>query len=314
MISLPFIKMHGCGNDYVFIDGMASNASEYLHINFADVARQMSDRHRGIGSDGLVLMLHAESNADARMKMFNADGSEGALCGNALRCMAMWLHQSGHCNATCRIEMHDRLIHANILNSDAALRHAIVRVTIGKPVVSSADAVGLQQYVRHLALPDVLLQGQPITLWSVSMGNPHAVVVVDEMDPIDIQTLGPQLEQHSQFPDRTNVEFMQIVSRSEAVVRVWERGSGETQACGSGACAAAMAGWACDLFDLHTPVSIRMAGGYLTVEVTPDHVISLQGPAQESFRGEFCLRSPTSLRPDSFGAVTYLADLRLPLA
>ncbi len=286
MIGLPFIKMHGCGNDYVFVDGLAWISGQFQHVDFSKVARHISDRHRGIGSDGLVLMLPADGIADARMKMFNADGSEGALCGNALRCMAMWLHQSGHCGATCRIEMRDRVIDAEVLSSDAATRTATVCVDIGKPVVVSSEAVGLKKYVRPVELTDVPMNGQPLQLWNVSMGNPHAIVLADDVESLDLSKFGPQVECHPMFPDRTNVEFVQITGGNSAIVRIWERGSGETQACGSGACATAVMGLACNVFAPGQPVQIRMPGGDLIVRVTADDIVLLEGPAEESFRGE----------------------------
>ena len=286
MIVLPFIKMHGCGNDYVFVDGLAWTAGEFQHVDFSEVARHISDRHRGVGSDGLVLMLPADGIADAWMKMFNADGSEGALCGNALRCMAMWLHQSGHCGATCRIEIRDRMIDAEVLSSDPATRTATVRIDIGKPVVVSPDAGGLTKYVRPVELTDVSMNGQPLQLWNVSMGNPHAIILADDVESLDLSKIGPQVECHPKFPDRTNVEFVQITGRNGAIVRVWERGSGETQACGSGACASAVMGWACNIFAPGQPVQIHMPGGDLIVRMTADDLISVEGPAEESFRGE----------------------------
>lgn len=286
MTSLPFIKMHGCGNDYVFIDGMGWSTTQTQAFNFATVARQVSDRHRSIGGDGLVAMLASEgSDADARMRMFNADGSEGNLCGNALRCMAMWLHQSGHCGTRCRIAMQDRVIGAEILNSDLVRKHAIVRVDIGRPVVLVAAASGLQKYVRHILLNDIHLHGQPLRIVEVSMGNPHAIILVDDLSKLAFEIIGPQVERHPAFPNRTNVEFMQMTSTNCARVRVWERGSGETQACGSGACATGVMGWATGLFSLSQPVEIQMPGGSLTVHMSADEHVSLEGPAEESANG-----------------------------
>jgi len=287
MTSLPFIKMHGCGNDYVFIDGMGWTANQTQAFNFAAVARQVSDRHRSIGGDGLVAMLVSErGDADARMRMFNADGSEGNLCGNALRCMAMWLHQSGHCGTRCRIAMHDRVIGAEILKSDPLQKRAIVRVDIGRPVILAPAASGLQKYVRHTFLNDIQLQGQPLRIVEVSMGNPHAIILVDDLSKLALEIIGPQVERHPAFPNRTNVEFMQMTDTNRARVRVWERGSGETQACGSGACATGVMGWAAGLFSLLQPVDIQMPGGSLTVHMSVEEHVSLEGLAEESARGE----------------------------
>ena len=290
MTSLPFIKMHGCGNDYVFIDGMEWTTTQILDFDFATVARQVSDRHRSIGGDGLVVMLAPEqSDANARMRMFNSDGSEGNLCGNALRCVAMWLHQSGLCGTRCRIAMHDRIIDAKLLDSDATRKRAIVRVDIGPPVILAPAASGLQRYIRHIILNDIQLQGQPLRIVEVSMGNPHAIILVEDLSTLAFDVIGPQIERHSAFPHRTNVEFVQLTGINLASVRVWERGSGETQACGSGACATGLMGWATDLFTMSQPVEIQMPGGSLIVHMSAAERISLEGPAEESARGDvFC--------------------------
>ncbi len=294
MNQLPFIKMHGCGNDYVFVDAMAWTAAQSATFNHAAVARQVSDRHRSIGGDGLVVMLASDrSDADARMRMFNADGSEGTLCGNALRCMAMWLHQSGRCGTRCRIAMHDRIIEAEVLSSEPYRNLAHVRCVIGTPVVFSSTATGLQQYLRHITLPDVLLHGQPLQVTAVLMGNSHAIILVDDLQVVPFDTIGPQVERHPEFPNRTNVEFVQVTGASSAVVRVWERGSGETQACGSGACATAVMGLATGLFQPNAPVQIRMTGGDLIVRLSADHVVSLEGPAEESCCGEVQVMFPS---------------------
>ena len=294
MNHLPFIKMHGCGNDYVFVDAMAWTAAQSATFDYAAVARQVSDRHRSIGGDGLVVMLASDrSDADARMRMFNADGSEGTLCGNALRCMAMWLHQSGRCGPRCRIAMHDRIIDAEVLSSEPDRKRSHVCCMIGTPVVVSPAAAGLQQYVRHVTLPDVLLHGQPLQLITVLMGNSHAIILVDDLKAVPFDTIGPQVERHPEFPNRTNVEFVQVTGASSAIVRVWERGSGETQACGSGACATAVMGLATGLFLPNAPVQIRMTGGDLIVRLSVDHVVSLEGPAEESCRGEVQIMLPS---------------------
>ncbi len=284
--------MHGCGNDYVFIDGMDWSTTQTQAFNFSAVARQVSDRHRSIGGDGLVGMLASESNdADARMRMFNSDGSEGNLCGNALRCMAMWLHQSGHCGTRCRIAMHDRVIGAEIISSDQMQKCAIVRVDIGPPVILTAAASGLLKYIRHTILGDIQLHGQPLRIVEVSMGNPHAIILVDDLSTVPFETIGPQVERHKAFPNRTNVEFVQVTGINRARVRVWERGSGETQACGSGACATGVMGWATGLFSLSQPVEIHMPGGNLKVHMSAEESVSLEGAAEESARGEVLGRS-----------------------
>ncbi len=282
MAHLPFIKMHGCGNDYVYVDCFENAVPE----DPAALAVVVSDRHRGIGSDGLVLMLPPDSpGATARMRMFNADGSEGALCGNALRCMAMWLYQTGQCGADCTIAMADRMIEALIVQSDPGSRSAMVRITIGEPLRLNPSAAARMRFVLPMSLTDVSLPTLIAPVLQVSMGNPHTVLFVDSLNSCDVPGLGRRIERHSEFPDRTNVEFVEVTGSSNATVRVWERGTGETLACGSGACAVAVAGLAAGVFQLSSPVTIRMPGGELHVQWDEADQIRLQGPAQESFRG-----------------------------
>lgn len=180
--------------------------------------------------------------------------------------------------------MHDRIIDAEVLSSDVNQKRATVCVTIGPPVVVSPAGIGLLKFVRTLTLDDVSLQGQPAGLVVVSMGNPHAIMLVDDVKSLAIGPIGSQTERHPEFPDRTNVEFVQVTGPDSALVRVWERGTGETQACGTGACATAVMGWATGLFSPCAPVRIRMSGGDLIVRMLANHVVTLEGPAEESFR------------------------------
>ena len=281
---LSYVRMHGCGNDYVFLDC-------FHHAIPADppaLARFISDRHRSAGSDGLVLMLPSDVPAAvARMRMFNADGSEGSLCGNALRCMALWLQQTGKAAGSFQIVMANRLIAVQIIGSEPALRRGMVRIGVGRPEVLRA-AVGVQACVRPIELPDVNvpgLIGQPL---HVSLGNPHTVFFVKSLANLPFEQLGPRIERHSAFPNRTNVEFVQlsdVVSANMAKVRVWERGSGETQACGSGACAVAVAAVSVGYLRDTDAVQVQMAGGLLRVLLGADLQLELEGPAEECCRG-----------------------------
>ena len=285
---LSFIKMHGCGNDYVFVDCF----SQPPPADPSTLAKRISDRHTSIGSDGLILMLPpASADADAQMRMFNSDGTEGAMCGNALRCFAMWLHQSGNAKfrrgifgETCRIAMQGRTIEAIIQMSDLVHRTAIVSIQMGPPVLEPAGPTGKCVDASAVVLSDVLIQGKAARAIRVSFGNPHAVVFVKDLDRLEFTTAGPAIETHPQFPDRTNVEFAQIIDKGRARVRVWERGSGETMACGSGACAVVVAGIAERHFHIDQTVTIEMRGGDLRIMRTDDGVL-LQGPAVETFRG-----------------------------
>ena len=284
---IPFIKMHGCGNDYVFVDCFTSPIPE----DPGALSIAVSDRHRSVGGDGLVLMLpEAHGGAAARMRMFNADGSEGSLCGNALRCMAMWLHQSGRCGHQFGIAMDNRVIPATIIESNETMRSAVVRVLIGQPVIQNPEVTGLSAFVREVSLTGLAIPELHRPVMHVSMGNPHTILFVRSLDSVDFFKLGPKIENHELFPNRTNVEFAELVetnSRSSGMarVRVWERGSGETQACGSGACAVAVAGLCSQVLPGSTPVVISMRGGNLRVFWDERDGVYLEGPAAESFRG-----------------------------
>lgn len=285
---IPFIKMHGCGNDYVFLDCFSNPVPE----DPSALAVSISDRNRGVGGDGLVLMLPADSsNFVARMRMFNSDGSEGSLCGNALRCMAMWLHQSGRAGTEFRIAMGDRLMIVSIPDSDIHNRIARVRIELGPPVVQTPSGTGRLKFCRNVDLGDLCLPKLVHPPLFVSMGNPHAILFVHSLDEVDFFSLGPAIEHHREFPNRTNVEFVEIqrtgANAAAATVRVWERGSGETMACGSGACAVAVAGVGSKLFPEGMPVQITMRGGILTVTWDESNTVFLEGPAKESFRGFF---------------------------
>jgi diaminopimelate epimerase len=294
MASLSFIKMHGCGNDYVYLDGFSGS----LPVDLEQFARRVSNRHTGIGADGLIVMLPPDhEDAHARMRMFNSDGSEGSMCGNALRCVAMWLFQSGLAPRDHRIAIGPRVVSASVLDSSSVDRSAVVTIDMGVPsetelshkahISLRRSEPGAEQvlFPVQLVLIDVPLMLKPLELACVSMGNPHAVAFIDTLEDLPFNVLGPFLETHSCFPDRANIEFVQVISNTLAQVRVWERGSGETQACGSGACAVAAAGFKTGRFSPDQQVTIQMMGGSLLIRQTTDQRLHLTGPAQESFRG-----------------------------
>lgn len=282
MADIPFIKMHGCGNDYVYLDCFANPVPQDPSL----IASVVSDRHRSVGSDGLVLMLPGDvPGAVARMRMFNADGSESGLCGNALRCMGMWLHQTGRAGTAFRIAMADRVVDVAILESDRKRHRAIVTVSLGEPARLDTSKSGRSSFVKSISLTGLTLPGLTSAPVHVSMGNPHAVLFVESSEAVDFARLGPLIENHPEFPNRTNVEFVNVIGPTSAVVRVWERGSGETLACGSGACAVIVAGTCNRMFLDAVPITVAMAGGELRVLWNSDHLIHLEGPAEESFRG-----------------------------
>lgn len=279
--------MHGAGNDYVFVDGF----TQELPTDPARLAVQLSNRHTGVGADGLICIAPSKI-ADARMLMWNADGSRGEMCGNGLRCVAKLLHD------------HD-LIHwpegdegPLTIETDAGLRTAWlqiadgcverVRLNMGQPIFCSEDIPTLLPGDPPI-LQRVAVGDETVVVTCVSMGNPHAIVYVDDLHDDIVLRLGPLLERHPVFPSRTNVEFVQVLSREEVVVRVWERGSGETQACGSGACAVAVAGVLTG--QTGRRLAVHLPGGTLDIEWTPQDDVLLSGPATEVFCGEWPLEA-----------------------
>ena len=282
MTAISFIKMHGIGNDYVFIDGFTSS----LSCQPEELARIVSNRHTGIGSDGLVYIeppsnATSESAADAVMRMWNADGSEGMMCGNALRCIAFWLHREGRCGNGCRIQTGDRIVQARVIELAENQNSAVVQVNMGPARIRGSVIE---------SLPDVCLpNGSPLQYTDVFVGNPHAVVFVDRLSDELVQDIGPKVECHLRFPDRTNVEFVRQVNDGEFEVRVWERGSGETLACGSGACAVAAAATARGLAERDQAISVSMSGGVLTLTQNPNGELIMEGPTELSFRGKISI-------------------------
>ena len=268
-MTLSFIKMHGLGNDYVYVDCFPSETAALLaKTDLSALARRLSDRHRGIGSDGLVLIL-PDANADARMRIFNADGSEAQMCGNAIRCVGKYLYESSLCPRK-RLFIATR---AGIRSLELQLKKETVEqvtVNMGTPVIR----------------PDALkLHSDPLGFMSVNMGNPHAVFFRNTVAALDeLHVLGETISTHPHFSEGVNVEFVHVRNSNEIDVRVWERGSGETLACGTGACAAAVAairqGWT------GREVTVHLPGGDLTINWPSDlQPVFMTGPATEAFRG-----------------------------
>ena len=269
MGTIPFIKMHGLGNDYVYIDCFQKPTAEFIgSMDLSDLARRVSDRHFGIGSDGLVLILPADE-ADAKMRMFNPDGSEAQMCGNAIRCVGKYLYESGICTETeLRIDtlsgIKTLLLHA--------VEGIVERVTVNMGVPS--------------VFPDTLpLEGKTLDFMNVNMGNPHAVFFLDRPAAYEeVHTLGPKIETHPHFPEGTNVEFAYVRNEREIDMRVWERGTGETMACGTGTCATAVA--AIRQGKAGNTVTVHLLGGDLAIRWNGDsQPVFMTGPAAEVFRG-----------------------------
>lgn len=287
-LTIPFIKMHGCGNDYVFVETRDGKLPDDL----PQLARRISDRHTGVGGDGLVLVeppRHAL--ADARMRIFNADGSEAEMCGNAVRCVARLLFErresSGGNGASSVVETGRGLLRAGITLRDDQVDS--VSVTMRSPILTSHRIPTRLNGNPPIDVP-LCVGDQSVRVTCVSMGNPHCVLFSESVDDAPVERLGPIIEHHAAFPNRTNVEFVQVVSRSELRVRVWERGSGETQACGTGACAALVAGALTDRCQRRATVTLP--GGRLGIDWMDCGEVMLSGPACEIFRGEWIEDGP----------------------
>jgi diaminopimelate epimerase len=273
---MRFTKMHGAGNDYVYVNCF----DETPPADLAALARAVSDRHKGIGSDGLIL-IRPSSVADARMQMFNADGSEAEMCGNGIRCVAKYVYDHGIARKeTLRIETARGVLELRLAILGGKV--ASVRVNMGPPILKAAEIPTRLPGDPPIQVP-LDVAGRQLNVTCVSMGNPHCVAFVDEITDDLVLRVGPQIERHPAFPKRVNAEFIQIVSPTETIMRVWERGSGETMACGTGACAAAVAGALAGLTERRVLTHLR--GGDLELDWSPTGEVYLTGPAVEVFEG-----------------------------
>lgn len=282
---MKFTKMHGIGNDYVYVNGFTETVADPVKT-----AISVSDRHLGIGSDGLILILPSD-RADVRMRMFNADGSEGEMCGNGVRCVAKYSCDHGLTkNNPMRVET-GRGVLTLALKPGPDGKVEQVTVNMDQPILDLAKIPANPEKLVRGNLPHSyrLSVGQANELVEatlVSMGNPHAVIYTDDVKSLDLARIGPPLENHPAFPRRMNVHWVQVVSRGEVVMRTWERGSGITWACGTGACAVCVAGVLTGRTDRQ--VLAHLPGGDLTLEWREaDNNVYMTGPATEVFSGEW---------------------------
>ncbi|MCG8500530.1 MAG: diaminopimelate epimerase [Firmicutes bacterium] len=273
---MKFTKMQGIGNDYVYVD-----CFEETVANPSEAAVKVSDRHFGIGSDGLVLIMPSEKE-DFRMRMFNADGSEAEMCGNAIRCVGKYVYDNGLTEQdTISVET---LAGTKILKMDTENgKVKTVRVDMGEPILESEKIPvvhGKERFVNE----EVEVDGQIHSLTCVSMGNPHAVMYMKEIDDLKIEEIGPKFEHHRIFPKRTNTEFVEVLDRKTLKMRVWERGAGETLACGTGACAVLVASVLNGLCERKAVV--KLLGGDLSIEWNAeDNHVYMTGSATKVFDG-----------------------------
>ncbi len=275
---MKFTKMHGIGNDYIYINGF-----EELVQNPGELSIRLSDRHKGVGSDGLVMILPS-SKADFRMQMFNADGSEAEMCGNAARCIGKYVYEKGLTNKTeLTLETLAGIKTLQLFLDDD---NNVVSVTVdmGNPELEPSKIPTTLPGKQIVNFP-VSFDGVNYHITCVSMGNPHTVIFTQNIATLDIETIGKKIENAPIFPRRTNVEFIEIIDKGRIKMRVWERGSGETMACGTGACASIVAGVMNEL--VSRKATVELLGGNLEIEwnENDDHVY-LTGPAETVFEGE----------------------------
>jgi diaminopimelate epimerase len=278
---LPFTKMHGAGNDFVVLDGLRDSLPDDLE----GLSRRLADRHFGVGADQILVVRPASDPAAAfRMDIYNADGSQVEMCANGIRAFYKYLRDHGHTDADeVGVETLSGVVRPRWAGPDR------VTVDMGRPVLEPAK-IPTTLGAGDGPVLDVALEadGETLTLSSASMGNPHAVVVVDDPETFPVERLGPAVEHHPAFPNRVNVEFVRIVSRSRIEQRTWERGTGETLACGSGACAVAVVSMLRGVVDRRVTVALR--GGELTIEWPSDDAhVMMTGPAAEVFTGRLPL-------------------------
>ncbi len=275
---MRFTKMQGAGNDYIYVNCF----EEPLPEDPVALARAISDRHFGVGGDGLVLICPSEV-ADAQMRMFNADGSESEMCGNAIRCVAKYLYEHG----LVPKNQHTIATGAGILTLDAEVSAGQihrVRVNMGRPILTPSEIPTTLEGQPVVQVP-LEVAGRKVFVTCVSMGNPHCVTFVDELTDEWVLEVGPLIEVHPAFPRRVNAEFVQVLNRQEVRMRVWERGSGETLACGTGASAVCVAGVLANLTGRH--ILAHLPGGDLELEWAKDDCVYMTGPAVEVFSGEW---------------------------
>ena len=277
-MKLRFTKMHGCGNDYVYVNCFEEEVKDPVSLSIA-----ISDRHFGVGGDGLVLICPSD-RADAKMRMFNADGSEGKMCGNAIRCVGKYLYDHGIVRkTTVTIETLSGIKTLELFLEDGKVDSA--QVNMGPAILIPSEIPVNLPGEQAVAVP-VKIAGEEHTITCVSMGNPHCIVFGGDPYELDLPKIGPLFENDPLFPERVNTEFIEVLDDHTLNMRVWERGSGETWACGTGACAAAVAAVLNGFCKKGKDISVRLRGGELTIRYT-DEAVFMTGKATEVFHGEW---------------------------
>ena len=275
---MKFTKMHGIGNDYIYF-----NCLEKEIENPEELSIKLSDRHFGVGGDGIVLVLPSDK-ADFRMRMFNADGSEGKMCGNATRCIGKYVYDKG---ITDKKEITlETLSGIKTLKLSVNEKNKVesVEVNMGEAILKASE-IPVKSDKEKVINERIKIADSEYNITCVSMGNPHCVVYMDEIDNLDLEKLGPKFENDSIFPERVNTEFIKVIDENTLKMRVWERGSGETWACGTGACAAVVSSVLNGYCKYDTPIKIKLLGGELTIKFMKNGLVYMSGPAEFVFEG-----------------------------
>ncbi len=275
---MKFTKMHGIGNDYVYVNCFEETVNDPEYVS-----RIISDRHFGIGSDGLVLIMPSEK-ADFRMRMFNADGSEGMMCGNASRCIGKYVYDNKMTDKTeITLETKSGVKHLRLFADNGIAE--TVEVDMGEAILKPSLIPMKADGETFIDRP-ITVNGSEYNITAVSMGNPHCVIFTSEIGSIDLENIGPHFENHPLFPERVNTEFCEIVNDHTVKMRVWERGSGETWACGTGACASAVASVLCGYCKKDEEITLILRGGKLSIKYKQNGHVLMRGPAAKVFDGE----------------------------
>lgn len=274
---MKFTKMQGLGNDYVYVNCMEEEIE-----NPSELAKQVSDRHYGVGSDGLILIGPSE-HADFEMKMYNADGSRGEMCGNGIRCVGKYVYDYGLTDRTeISVETLGGIKYLSLTVENGKV--SLVKVDMGSPIFVP-EQIPVKAGRQDAVDVPINVDGKEYRMTCISMGNPHAVVYMDDIKGLEIEKIGPKFEQHPCFPNRVNTEFAHVINRQTVEMRVWERGSGETLACGTGACAVAVSCMVNGLTD--DTVTVRLLGGNLEIAWDREkNIVYMTGPATVVFDGE----------------------------
>ena len=277
---MKFTKMHGIGNDYVYV-----NCFKETVEHPSEMAIKVSDRHFGIGSDGLILIKPSEV-ADGKMEMYNADGSQGAMCGNGIRCVAKYMYDYGITDKTSiSVETKSGIKYLDLTIKDGKVD--TVKVNMGTPILKAVD-IPVRSEKEQVIDEPVMVDGKEWKITCVSMGNTHAITYIDDVKNLEIEKIGPKFENHEIFPDRVNTEFVRVIDRNTVEMRVWERGSGETLACGTGACAVAVSSILNGLTE--EEVTVKLLGGDLKIFWDrTENKVYMTGSATTVFDGEIDL-------------------------